>query len=266
MFAQKIVWGVSCKRWFADEQFVKHATERIDIAARIKALAADLLGGHIGASPFHLALSAEEFAKSGFRFLRDGEVDEFYQSIAIDEDIVGLDIAVNVALAVEVVEGFADLFDDGGEHVRDRFGAFSHRLFQVDFAEEFKDDEGGIRVGDVFNQLDDVLVVEVASDFIFVFEECDFLFVAPLFGPKNFEGIVVPVVFDSFPDLASASEADQSGQSVWPQKVSNFNHENPAICLGMAPPSPALPRSGKRKTLRLEHSPAPSPAPQSVTG
>ncbi len=129
----------------------------------------------------------------------------------------------------------------------DRFGALSQSLLQVDFAKELEDDKGGVGIGNVFNELDDVLVIEVARDFKFVFQERNFLFVASLFGPKHLKGVVVAVIFNSFPDLASASEADQAGQSVRPQKVSNFNHENPAICPGMAPPSPALPWSGKRK-------------------
>lgn len=266
MFAKEIVRGVAGERWFAYKHFVEHASERIDIAARIQPLAPDLFWGHVGAGPLHFALAAEEFAQARFGLLGDSEVDEFYQAIAVDQYVIRLDIAMHVALAVEVIEGFADLLDDGGEHESDRFWALSHRLFQVDFAKELEDDKRSIGVGYILNQLDDVFVVEVTRDFKFVFEEGDFLFVAPLFGAKHFEGVMVAIVFDSFPDLASASEADQAGQSVRPQEVSNFNHENPVFCPGMAPPSPALPWSGKRKTFALKHSLGALPCPATGFG
>lgn len=262
VFAQQVVWGIARERGFADEHFVEHAAEGIDVAAWVETLPANLLGRHVGAGPFDFAFATEEFAKPCFGFLGDGEVDEFYQAIAIDENIIGLDIAMDITLAMEVVEGFADLLDDRGKHVSDRFGTLSQRLLQVHFAEEFEDDEGGVGVGDVLDQLDDVLVMEIAGDLELMFEETDFLFVAALFWTEHFEGIAIAVVFDSFPDLTSTSEADQAGQSVWSQEVSNFNHENPVFCPGMAPPPLPYPGLGKEKPL-LWNAPGALPCPAS---
>lgn len=114
MFTQKIVRRVASKGWFADKHFVEHATERVDIAPRIEALPANLLRRHVGASTFDFTFPTKKFAEDRFGFLGNGEVDELHQTIAIDQDVIGLDVAVHVALAMEVVEGLADLFDDGG--------------------------------------------------------------------------------------------------------------------------------------------------------
>ena len=136
---------------------------------------------------------------------------------------------MNIAFGVQVIEGFASLVDDRWELVGDRFRAFAKGHFEVQFAKEFHDDEGGLGIGPEFDQLDDVLVIEFLGHFEFMLEEPDFLFVAPLFGPKDLQCVAFVVLFKNrFPNLAGASKSNESGQTIGPQEVAYFDH-NPLV-------------------------------------
>ena len=62
MLIEKFVWGVGCVGCFATDEFVDHATHRIDIASRVEVASFDLLWRHVRASTFDFVFSPEEFS------------------------------------------------------------------------------------------------------------------------------------------------------------------------------------------------------------
>ena len=81
---------------------------------------------------------------------------------------------------MQVIERLAGLIDDRGELVSDRFWSTAKRHFEIQFAKELHDDKRGLGIGAVFDQLDDVLVVELLGHFELVLQKSDFLFVSSL--------------------------------------------------------------------------------------
>ena len=93
-------------RWLAGEHFVQHHTERVDVGSRIYlALAGGLLGTHVGRCADHDPGFGEPFA--GRRLPQgpsDAEIGHHRLAIA-EQDVLGLDVAVNHTVAVGIVEG-----------------------------------------------------------------------------------------------------------------------------------------------------------------
>jgi len=134
---EKFVGGVARVGSFASNQFIDHASHGVDIASGVECSSANLLWGHVRAGSFDFCFTRKEFSKSSFDFLGDGKVDEFDFPFSAQQDVIGFDIAVNVAFGVQIIESFGGLFDDARKFVSDRFRATSHGHFQVHFAEEF---------------------------------------------------------------------------------------------------------------------------------
>ncbi len=231
MFREEFVGSVARVGSFASDQFIDHAAHGVDVASGVKCASANLLWGHVGAGAFDFRFSSEEFSESSFDFLGDGKVDQFDIPVSAKQDVIGFDIAVNVAFGVQVVEAFGGLFDDARKFISDWFGAASDSHFQVEFAEEFQNDKGSLCIGSVFDQLDDVFVIEFFCDFELVFEKCDFVFVSALFRAEDFQRVAFVVsVEDGFPNLASATESDEASQSVGPEEISYFDHRWTCRC------------------------------------
>ena len=231
MFREEFVGGVARVGSFAGDQFIDHAAHGVDVASGVECASANLLWGHVGAGSFDFRFSSEEFSESSFDFLGDGKVDQFDIPVSAKQDVIGFDIAMNVAFGVQIVEAFGGLFDDARKFISDWFGAASHSHFQVEFAEEFQNDKGSLCIGSVFDQLDDVFVIEFFCDFELVFEKCDFVFVSALFRAEDFQRVAFVVsVEDGFPNLASATESDEASQSVGPEKISYFDHRWTCRC------------------------------------
>ena len=186
VFAQEFVGCVSGKGSAAGDQFIDHATHRVDIASRVQGLSSDLFWGHVRSSPFNFGFASKEFAESRFDFFGDRKVDHFDFPIPAQKKIIRLDIAVDISLGVQEVECLGGLFDDARQLVCDGFGTFSHGHFQVEFAEKFQNDERGFGIGSILDEFDDVLVAHRFCHSKLMLEERDFLLVSSLFGAEYF--------------------------------------------------------------------------------
>ena len=120
MLAEEDLEGGALERWLTREHLVEHTAEAVDVAPGIDiAVAGGLLGAHVGGR-------AE--AQSGFGQLgevprpgclalasrkrpRDTEVGHDRMT-RLEQDVLGLDIAMNHALAVGIVERVGDLTSD----------------------------------------------------------------------------------------------------------------------------------------------------------
>ena len=100
----------------AGEHLIEHDAERIEVAAGVRLEPLGLLGGDIvhGADG-RIGPAAAVFVLEG----GDAEVCHLGDAVAVDHDVLGLDIAVDDAVLVRVLEGLRDL---GGEKQRLRRG------------------------------------------------------------------------------------------------------------------------------------------------
>jgi len=91
----------------AGEHLVEHDSEGVDVAARVSALATDLLGRDVVWRAQALGeVSEGEAAGAGVG--GDAEVDEADVVVAVDHDVFRLHVAVDDAVGVDVLEGAAD--------------------------------------------------------------------------------------------------------------------------------------------------------------
>ena len=132
----------------AGEQFVQDDAQGVDVGAGVDGvgLAAELLGGGVGEGAGELALAGDGGGGSGARRdgtvgvgrvveLGDAEVDDARAAVGVDEDVGGLEVAVDDAPLVGVVHGVDDLqeeLDDGGDagpwrEVRERLAPLVER-------------------------------------------------------------------------------------------------------------------------------------------
>ena len=108
------------------ERLVEDDAEREDVRARVELVALDLLGRHVGRRPDHLARRRE--LRVSREELADPEVRDLGRQRRRQEDVRGLDVAVEHAALVRVRERLGDLGDDADavpdrETRRDRRGA-----------------------------------------------------------------------------------------------------------------------------------------------
>src|ERR1700722_4640056 len=106
---------VTIKRATAAEQFVEHDAKRKDVGADVRGLALGLLGRHVGSGP-HESSSQRLWQGlcsqlRGLNRLCQAEVQELY-SLACDQDICRLQVAVNDALVVSGFDGTANFQGD----------------------------------------------------------------------------------------------------------------------------------------------------------
>ena len=98
----------------ADEAFVEHDAERVDVRAAVEGPRGDLLGREVGDGPHERARLGEARLGGG---VGEAEVHHAHAHaraafLARDHDVGGLDVAVNDAARVAVVEGLGDLDAD----------------------------------------------------------------------------------------------------------------------------------------------------------
>jgi len=102
------------ERRVAGQELEQHAAERVDVRARVDAVAADLLGGDV-------VEGADEGTGRGhpgrcLDLAREPEVGQVdvLAGAALDQDVARLDVAVNESALVRRVERRGDLGDDRG--------------------------------------------------------------------------------------------------------------------------------------------------------
>jgi hypothetical protein len=101
------------------ETLVKNAGQRVLVSAPVDLLPLDLLGGDVGERADHLSSAREP--GTGRRTLRQAEVDEV-DVLALgcsgQEDVRGLDVAVDQPLGMRGVQSLGDLLDDRDDSFR----------------------------------------------------------------------------------------------------------------------------------------------------
>ncbi len=153
----------------AGQHLVGHHAERVDVAARIERFAGELLGAHVGRRAEHHALLSElllllrvrRFAPS-----RDAEVehlDEVCLPRAIGEDdVLGLQVAMDDALLVRLVERSAHLLHDLERALRrHRSAAFDDLVQGLALDELHRDVERAVRGRAKVVELDGVWMLEL---------------------------------------------------------------------------------------------------------
>ena len=147
----------------AREQGVGHGCEREDVGAAVHVLDASLLGGRVERGPDELAGRREAHARA--LQAGDPEVRDLGLARRQHDHVGRLDVAVNDAVAVSVVEGARDL-GDGAHHDRPGHGALAREVGERLAAQQLEGDEERSR-GRVASHVvhdDDAGVVERRGD------------------------------------------------------------------------------------------------------
>ncbi|MNX69751.1 hypothetical protein D3C86_1009820 [compost metagenome] len=104
----------------ARQQVVGHAAQGVQVGAAIDGPAAGDLGGHV-------AQGAPQGAARASRALHEPEVHQLDDARRAEADVLGLEIAVDVALGVDVTEGPAQ----GDEHLAHLLGGHGQQLVEA---------------------------------------------------------------------------------------------------------------------------------------
>ena len=110
--------GGRVERRDAGDHFIQDAAEAVEIAARIELAAGDLLGAHVERRADHEARFGEctgvgLTGERGRQGARDAEVAQ-HRMAAVQEDVLGLDVAVHETGAVCIVERVGHLDGQAG--------------------------------------------------------------------------------------------------------------------------------------------------------
>jgi len=122
--------GVACERRTSGEHFVKHATERVEIGTRINCVTLGLFGREVGGCTHdRTGLSEIHCCVASSRGLRDAEVGDLHLTRRRDEDVAGLHITMNNAIAMSKAESSSNVGGDFGGAVgmKRTFGANDFR-------------------------------------------------------------------------------------------------------------------------------------------
>ena len=122
------------------EQFIQQNSEGPDVGSFVGMFAVILLGRHVGeGADEHAGLGS-----GGFEDASDAEIDYFYDAFLTDHDVAGLDVAMNDAAFVGVIEGAAGL--NGVDELQGNWqrGAAGNNLLDVFAFDEFHGDIGKV--------------------------------------------------------------------------------------------------------------------------
>lgn len=99
------------------EPFVKDAADGVQVGPRVNHLAPDLFGGHVLGGPGDQPVGVEDLAASIIESGRQAEVEQHRRLIGTDDDVVGLQVAVDHPLAVEILQRMAETDHDPEERL-----------------------------------------------------------------------------------------------------------------------------------------------------
>src|SRR5690606_36126370 len=115
--AQELRGIVGLERGATGEQLEEDQADGVEIGARVDLAARGLLRRHVARGPKHDALPRELLAAALVEQLGDAKVDDLDDLVAAEilaqEDVLGLEIAVDDADVVGVLEAEKDLLDRG---------------------------------------------------------------------------------------------------------------------------------------------------------
>jgi hypothetical protein len=232
--------GEAAEGKFAGEHFVEDDAEGIDVGAVIDGVwLFDLFGRHVMRGAETGAAAGERIFGDGFGHeFGDAEVGDFHAAARVEKDVVGLDVAMEDAFVVGILEGFADARDDG-EGLVGVDGAGAHGLAEVHaidiFHQQIKKRAG---LAEVVNG-DDVWMIEFGEGAAFAGEAFGKVSLFSERLGENFEGDQAiefwlagfvnethPALADEFNDLemregarrVRRDRADSGASGGWPRR------------------------------------------------
>ena len=154
--------GLAEERHPSGEALVEHEAERVQVGAAVEPLAADLLGRQVLGRAHHHVVAGQVVA-GRVEALGDAEVGEQHPAVGRDQDVAGLDVAVDQAGAVRGVERAGD----AGADVHRELGAepllLVEQLAQALAVDELHHDGLAAVVVDRVVDGDDVRVVQLGD-------------------------------------------------------------------------------------------------------
>src|SRR5262245_13020280 len=114
MLLEQIVGAVSGKGRLAPDQLIEHTAKAVQVGPRVEPFAPNLLGRHIAARAANFVPQKRKKTREPARALLLGnrKVDELDLSLFVNEKVVGLHVAVDPGLRVQVVQRLGALLDD----------------------------------------------------------------------------------------------------------------------------------------------------------
>src|SRR5687768_9115178 len=105
---------VRAKRCSSLQQLIRHATELVDIGGGNNGLPTDLLGrGVFGRHPAKARARTGRFSRNALlKHLRETEIEQLHFAGRRDEDVRRLEVTMDDALIVRVVDRFSDVEED----------------------------------------------------------------------------------------------------------------------------------------------------------
>ncbi|MEO8701973.1 MAG: hypothetical protein ABI867_18150 [Kofleriaceae bacterium] len=99
---------VAVEGWFSGEHVIRESAKRVEIAARVRSLATALLRRHVARAPHYVPGGSEIRL---LRELRETEIDHADRSIWLDEQVLGLEIAMCDAGSMRSIDRRGDLLE-----------------------------------------------------------------------------------------------------------------------------------------------------------
>src|SRR5439155_19205326 len=117
------------------------------------------------------------------------------------------------------------LLDDSGHQVTERDNSLPQKKLQVRALEQLQHEVGNASLRVELVDPNDVLVLELLTDFEFVFESADFIAVLPQVLAKHLQGISRGIAsLDGFPYSRRIPHPDQAGEAVGTQEITGAGH------------------------------------------
>ena len=159
------------------QQRVQQRAEAVEVGAGIDRPPLGLLGGHVFRRPQHVARGGQPRVAEE---PRDAEVGKLHSAVGGQQQVAGLDVAVDHAPVVRVAECAAGLDADPGHLAPVEMPPLPQLLFQAVANDQFHGIEQMPVLLAEAEQADDVRMVQLAEGFDFSLEaDAESLFLAP---------------------------------------------------------------------------------------